>query len=381
MVARFDSPKQTMPRLILESLTHRFEQTLALDDLSLEVKAGEIVCLLGPSGCGKTTLLRLIAGLERLQTGRIAIAGAPVAEGGGDLHLPPERRNTGLMFQDYALFPHLTVERNIAFGLQGVDRRQAKEWIARSLSELDLAHLGPRWPHTLSGGQQQRIALLRALAPKPQVMLLDEPFSGLDGHLRQRVREETRAMLEKSGAATLMVTHDPEEAMFLADRIVVLHRGRVMQDAAPAEIYNAPSNPFTARLFGTVNEFEARVQGEKAITAIGAFPAPGIQDGRRVLCLVRAEDIDLVEGAADASGFVSARVESARYLGPATHIGLRLSPSPSQEPPSSPTEEPCAQSNGLRIESRLPGLQRLPSGKTVGLRALDHRAFVFAVDD
>lgn len=372
-----------MTRLELDSLSHRFEDTLALDDLSLEVAAGEIVCLLGPSGCGKTTLLRLIAGLERLQVGRIALGGVTVAQGGSsDLQWPPERRNTGLMFQDYALFPHLTVAGNIGFGLRGVDRRQAKEWIEGALSELQLSHLGSRWPHTLSGGQQQRIALLRALAPKPQVMLLDEPFSGLDGHLRQRVREETRAMLEGCDAATLMVTHDPEEAMFLADRIVALHQGKVMQDAAPADIYNAPSHPFTARLFGTVNELEGRVQGEKALTALGSLPAPKMQDGQRVLCLVRAEEIEIAEDGADADGFAFAKVESARFLGTATHILLRLQPKSLQaSPPSSSTPSHRLESKGLRIESRVPGLSLLPAGKPVGIRVPDDRSFVFAVDD
>ncbi|WP_025771577.1 ABC transporter ATP-binding protein [Thioalkalivibrio sp. HK1] len=364
-----------MPRLEIDSLSHRFEQTLALDDLSLEVAACEIVCLLGPSGCGKTTLLRLIAGLERLQVGSIAIGGESVARGGSDPQWPPERRNTGLMFQDYALFPHLTVEGNIAFGLKGVDRRKEREWIEGALGELQLSHLRSRWPHTLSGGQQQRIALLRALAPKPQVMLLDEPFSGLDGHLRQRVREETRAILKGCDAATLMVTHDPEEAMFLADRIVVLHRGRVMQDAAPADIYTAPSNPFTARLFGTVNELEGEVQGGRAITALGSLFAPKMQDGQRVLCLVRAEAIEIAEDAADAEGFVFAKVESARFLGTATHISLRL------QPKSAQSSAPCSDSKGLRIESRLPGLISLPAGKAVGVRVSGDRAFVFAADD
>ncbi len=376
-----------MPRLFLDSLSHRFEDTLALDDLSLEVAAGEIVCLLGPSGCGKTTLLRLIAGLERLQAGRIAVDGEPIAEGGSDLHCPPERRDTGLMFQDYALFPHLTVAGNIGFGLQGRKRRQAREWIENALSELQLSHLGSRWPHTLSGGQQQRIALLRALAPEPRVMLLDEPFSGLDGHLRQRVREETRAMLEKRDAATLIVTHDPEEAMFLADRIVVLHKGRVMQDAEPADIYAAPSNPFTARLFGTVNEIEGRVQGGKAITALGSFSAPKMQDGRRVLCMIRAEEVGIVESVAEAGGdFVSAQVESARFLGAASHIVLRLESAcerPALEqaaPPASSSEEPGCESYPPRIEARLPGLHLMPAGKRVGLRIAEDRAFVFAGD-
>ena len=359
-----------MPGLDFTHVSHRFGETLAVDDVSIGVEAGELACLLGPSGCGKSTLLRLAAGLETLRSGRIAIGGTVVAEGGAGRQLPPEKRGVGLMFQDYALFPHLTVAQNIGFGLRdksGEARDGA--WIERALGEVGLAHLGERYPHTLSGGQQQRIALLRALAPNPGVLLLDEPFSGLDEHLRQRVRQETRAMLAESGATTLMVTHDPEEAMFLADRIVVLDRGRVAQDASPVEIYTAPANPFVARLFGPVNELEGVARGGTVETVLGPVPAPGVEDGRRVLCLVRTDGVETTTTPPDGGrGYVRARVESARALGPASWLLLRpMADAASARPPAA-------------IEARMPGIDLPAVGSELWARATEEQTFVFALE-
>ena len=357
-----------MRRLELAHVTHRFDEILAVDDVSIGVEAGELVCLLGPSGCGKTTLLRLAAGLDTLQSGRIAIGGATVAEGGRALQIPPEKRGVGLMFQDYALFPHLTVTRNIGFGLRNGSRGAA--WIERALGEAHLSHLGDRYPHTLSGGQQQRIALLRALAPAPGILLLDEPFSGLDEHLRQRIRRETRAMIAESGATTLMVTHDPEEAMFLADRIIVLSHGRVAQDASPVEIYTAPADPFTARLFGPANEIEGVVRGARIDTVLGPIPAAGMEEGRSVLCLVRADGVEIVAAPPDgARGWVRVRVESARALGPMSHLLLR--PLAGESPGRAPTV----------IEARLPGIYLPAAGSELWVRAREEQTFVFALDD
>ena len=359
-----------MPRLDFTHVSHRFGETLAVDDVSIGVEAAELVCLLGPSGCGKSTLLRLAAGLETLQSGRIAIGGATVAEGGAGRQLPPEKRGVGLMFQDYALFPHLTVTQNIGFGLRdGPGETHGGAWIERALGEVGLAHLGERYPHTLSGGQQQRIALLRALAPNSGVLLLDEPFSELDGHLRRRVRQETRAMLAESEATTLMVTHDPEEAMFLADRIVVLNRGRVAQDASPVEIYTAPADPFVARLFGPANELEGVVRGGTADTALGPVPAPGVEDGRPILCLVRTDGVEVTTAPPDGGrGYVRARVESARALGPASWLLLRpMADGASTRPPAA-------------IEARMPGIHLPAAGSEVWIRASEEQSFVFALE-
>ena len=360
-----------MRSLDFTHVSHRFGETLAVDDVSFGVEAGELVCLLGPSGCGKSTLLRLAAGLETLRSGRIAIGGATVAEGGArGRQLPPEKRSVGLMFQDYALFPHLTVTQNIGFGFReksGGTRDGA--WIERALGEVGLAHLGERYPHTLSGGQQQRIALLRALAPNPGVLLLDEPFSGLDEHLRQRVRQETRARLAESGATTLMVTHDPEEAMFLADRIVVLDRGRVAQDASPVEIYTAPADPFVACLFGPANELEGVARGGMVDTVLGPVPAPGVEDGRRVLCLVRTGGVEITTAPPDGGrGYVRARVESARALGPASWLLLR------------PVADTAPGRSPVTIEARIPGIDLPAAGSEAWMRAAEEQTFVFALE-
>ena len=200
--------------LALQGVSHAYGDHKVFDDLSVTVSPGEIVCLLGPSGCGKTTLLRLAAGLEFLQAGTIKFSGEVVADNNGQI--PPERRGVGLMFQDFSLFPHLTVSGNVAFGLTKMRANEREQRIAEVLEQVNMIQLMDTYPHTLSGGQQQRLALARALAPKPAVMLLDEPFSGLDQGMRIQIREETLGILKVSGAATLLVTHDADEAMFMA---------------------------------------------------------------------------------------------------------------------------------------------------------------------
>ena len=360
------TPEAPMHRLELCGISHRFGETLAVDDVGFGVEAGEFVCLLGPSGSGKTTLLRLAAGLETLQSGRIAIDGATVAEGGRARQIPPEKRGVGLMFQDYALFPHLTVAQNIGFGLRSGPRDGA--WIEHALADMHLAHLETRYPHTLSGGQQQRIALLRALAPAPAILLLDEPFSGLDGHLRQRVRQEAREIIAESGVTTLMVTHDPETAMFLADRIIVLDRGRVTQDASPVDLYTAPADPFIVRLFGPANEFSGVVRGGVLETVLGPIPAGGVEDGRKALCLVRADGVDIT--AAPSNGgprSVRMRVETARVLGPTSYLLLSpVSGTASGPPPAT-------------VEARLPGIHMPASGSEIWARAREDQTFAFAL--
>ena len=349
-----------MPGLLLEEVSHRYDSGWAVRDLGFAVEPGEIVCLLGPSGCGKTTVLRLAAGLEPLQAGRVRIGGRVVAEGGKAQQVPPESRGVGLMFQDYALFPHLTVRENVAFGLARADSRRAA-WVREVLGEMDLEEYADRYPHTLSGGQQQRIALLRALAPRPRVLLLDEPFSGLDEHLRQQIRMETLRRLEGTDASTLMVTHDPEEAMFLADRIVVLHRGRLVQDAAPIEIFERPRDPFVARLFGPVNEFEGVVRSCRVATPLGPVSADGFEDGSAVLVMVRANDIAVLEGGEGSRPSVTGRVRSARTLGLQSELRLR------------------AGGDGIdrEIQVRVPGLVLPGEGSQLRLAVREGRAFVY----
>ena len=349
-----------MPGLVLEDVSHRYDSGWAVRELGLAVEPSQIVCLLGPSGCGKTTVLRLAAGLEPLQTGRIRIGERLVAEGGVAHQVPPEARSVGLMFQDYALFPHLTVCENVAFGIPRTEsRRDAR--VRGVLDEMGLQDFADRYPHTLSGGQQQRIALLRALAPRPRVLLLDEPFSGLDEHLRQQIRLETLRRLEGSNACTLMVTHDPEEAMFLADRIVVLDAGRLVQDSTPIEIFEEPRDPFVARLFGPVNEFEGVVHAGRVETPLGALAAGDLEDGSAVLVVVRASDITVLESADSSRPSVTSRVRSARPLGLQSELRLHTGRDGVEQ----------------EVQVRIPGLALPREGTELLLAVREERAFVY----
>jgi iron(III) transport system ATP-binding protein len=215
-------------RLTFDDVSRRFGDTLALDRVSIDVEPGEVLCLLGPSGCGKSTLLRIAAGVERPSSGRVLLDDQEVA--GPDRFVPPEKRGIGLMFQDFALFPHLTILDNVAFGLKSLTRSEAKAEAYAALERVALGHYASEYPHILSGGEQQRVALARAIAPRPSVLLMDEPFSGLDPRLREKMREETLAILHETHATCIVVTHDAEEAMRMGDRVALLRKGRVGAD-------------------------------------------------------------------------------------------------------------------------------------------------------
>ncbi|MHA1599032.1 MAG: ABC transporter ATP-binding protein, partial [Alphaproteobacteria bacterium] len=282
-----------------------------LDNVALMVPAGELVCLLGPSGCGKSTLLRLAAGLDKVQHGTITIDDEIVAT--PDMHVPPERRRIGLMFQDYALFPHLNVIDNVGFGLLGMASDKMRSRSMEMLIQVGMAAHAEKYPHMLSGGQQQRVALARALAPEPKLLLLDEPFSGLDTDMRQTIREETLNILKHSGVATLMVTHDPEEAMFMADRIKIIgSNGRILQAGRPHEIYYHPRHPFVAKLFGMMNRFTGVVDGGHINTPLGPV-ATDLDDGTWAEALIRPEGIILETG--EAAGKAQVKVTSSHLLG------------------------------------------------------------------
>jgi iron(III) transport system ATP-binding protein len=267
-----------MSELRLQGVTRRYGAKTAVTDVSLVLRPGRITALLGPSGSGKTTLMRLIAGLEAPDEGEVRL-GDEVLSGAG-AHVPPEKRGVGLVFQDYALFPHMTVLDNVGFGLSG-QPRSAREARSRTLLEqVGLADRAGAWPHALSGGEQQRVALVRALAREPEVLLLDEPFSGLDRHLRTGVRDFLFPALRASGAAVAVVTHDVDEALLLADDLVLLANGRVVQTGTPSDCYRHPVSLQAARLLGDITVLDGEARGGEVITAFGRIPAPEQADGK-----------------------------------------------------------------------------------------------------
>ncbi len=270
-------------RLEIRDVHQSFGAVVAVEALSLTVEPGEIVCLLGQSGCGKTTLLRVVAGLESPDRGSVLLGGRALV--GPGLFLPPEQRGVGMVFQDYALFPHLTILENIRFGLSRLDPAKAQATALQALERVGLAHAANDYPHTLSGGQQQRVALARALAPRPGLLLMDEPFSNLDQRLRERVRGQTMELLRENGATGLVVTHDPVEAMLIADRIALMQQGRLVQMGAPEDLYERPGTLFAARYFCDLNEIPGVVRSARASTALGDFDAPGLTDGPCVVCI------------------------------------------------------------------------------------------------
>ncbi|MDH5748428.1 MAG: ABC transporter ATP-binding protein [Rhodospirillales bacterium] len=353
-----------------EGVSHSYNGNKVAHGVSFNVGAGELVCLLGPSGCGKTTLLRLAAGLERLQKGWISVGDELVADGETNRSIPPEQRDVGLMFQDYALFPHLTIFENIIFGLKNLTPER-RLWITRSLKQMGLAGLADTYPHTLSGGQQQRVALLRALAPEPRILLLDEPFSGLDVSRRAQIREETLGVLKEAGVATLMVTHDPEEAMYMADRILIMDEGRIIQSGTPLETYFHPVNAYVAALFGPVNRISGSVRNGLVSTSLGNFDAPGIAEGAGAVILIRPEGLHLAPpaefGAEIPAGAKDVTVDSARLLGRSSHLRLIC----------------CADGQGnspVILHARISGAFLPDAGSSVSMTVDRNQVFVFPAE-
>mgnify|MGYP001036749445 FL=1 len=262
--------------------------------LSFALDRGEIGCLLGASGCGKTTALRAVAGLERLLSGEITINANTVST--ADDMVAPEKRSVGMVFQDQALFPHLRVIDNVGFGLRGLHKDERIDRIEQLLELTGLKGLGQRYPHELSGGQQQRVALARALAPEPSVLLLDEPFSNLDAGLRRDIGEEVRAILKARGTATLLVTHDQEEAFALADKIGLMEDGRMLQWASPYDLYHQPATPYVAAFTGRGSYLTARKDHNELVHALGRSPLPATYRANgQCVVLVRPDDIEPCE--------------------------------------------------------------------------------------
>ena len=303
--------------MVCRGLRRTYGPVTAVDDLDLEVRRGELLAVLGPSGCGKTTLLRLVAGFERPDAGTITIEDTLVA--GPGTFLPPERRRVGIVVQDHALFPHLTVAANVAYGLKArPGPRDAR--VAEVLAMVGLEALGQRYPAELSGGQQQRVAIARALALEPDVVLLDEPFANLDAALRARIRFEVRAILKAAGATAVLVTHDQEEALSLADRVAVVDRGRIVQVGPPDDVYRRPATPFVARFVGDADLVPGTSDGTTVTTPLGPLlvdgPAP---PSGPALAVVRPEAVRLAAAPAgagrDGSGTDGATVATVTYYG------------------------------------------------------------------
>ncbi len=275
-------------RLEISHLVRSFGGRRVVDDVSLAVSAGQVTCLLGPSGCGKSTTLRMIAGVDRADAGEVRLDGELVA--GPGVHVPPELRSVGLMFQDFALFPHLTVADNVGFGLR-IDRPAKARRIEELLEKVDLSGFGRKHPHELSGGEQQRVALARALAPRPRVMLMDEPFSGLDNRLRDGIRDRTLELLIEEGTAVLLVTHEPDEAMRMADEIALMRQGRIVQKGAPYNVYNAPVDKAAAAFFSDIDVIRGTSRGALTATPFGDFLTPGHKDGAEVDIVIRPQHL------------------------------------------------------------------------------------------
>ncbi len=301
--------------LAFDGVTQRFGEVTALNNVSLSVEPGEIVALLGQSGCGKTTLLRLAAGVERPSAGRVLLEGKDVSS--PESFVEPERRGVGLVFQDYALFPHLTVLENVRFGLQGrVPGTAAEATALRAIARVGLADLAQSYPHMLSGGEQQRVALARAVAPRPGVLLMDEPFSNLDRRLRDVVRDETAALLQETGATSIIVTHDPEDAMRIADRIVLMRAGEIVQIGTGETLYRRPASLFAARFFCDFTEVAGRVVRGAVDTPFGRFPARGLAEGSEAVACIRPHAVRIVP-----KGFcLPGRVVTRRFLGEVDHL-------------------------------------------------------------
>ena len=297
-------------RLSFEDIHHRFSpDAVTLRGVTLSAEPGEVLCLLGPSGSGKTTLLRIAAGIEPQTSGRVMLNEREIA--GPSVFLPTEKRSIGLVFQDFALFPHLTILENVRFGLTALSREEAQREALISLQRVGLEGYANSYPHVLSGGEQQRVALARAMAPRPAVLLMDEPFSGLDSRLKDSVRAETLDLLRHSRATAIVVTHDAEEAMRLGDRIALLRGGGLVQVGNAEELYNRPTSLFAAAFFSELNVFPATASGGTTETPIGRVATAGFADGTPLSVALRLSGFDVSES----EGEIQARVLSRRFLG------------------------------------------------------------------
>lgn len=358
------APPNATPRLEVRNLIRRFENRTVVNSVSLRIMPGQVTCLLGPSGCGKSTTLRMIAGVEMQDSGEILVDGKLVCD--TITRVPPERREIGLMFQDFALFPHLSVADNVAFGLSG-PREAKRTRVEELLRQVDLYRFIDGYPHQLSGGEQQRVALARALAPRPRIMLMDEPFSGLDNRLRDGIRDETLDLLKAEDTAVLLVTHEPEEAMRMADEIALMRDGTIVQQGAPYNVYTRPLDHAAVAFFSDTNVLRAKVEGALAMTPFGRFLAPGVPDHTEVEIVFRPQHvrIDFDRGgkgpAPTPTDGAPARgvVERARFMGNESLVEFRMD------------------FDGSMIRVTVPGVFLPKPGKVMWLTIRRDKCFVF----
>ena len=344
-----------------ENICHSYGPSPSVTDISFQIEKGQVVTLLGPSGCGKTTLLRLAAGFERPLSGQITQDGE-VLSSPANL-IASEHRQMGLVFQSYALFPHMTIGQNIRFGLNEAES-ETRQRVTDLLQEMDLVNMEDKFPHELSGGQQQRVALARALAPSPRLILLDEPYSGLDSRLRERVRDQMLHALRLSGTAALMVTHDAEEAMFMSGRIIVLKDGHMVQQGRPIDLYCRPQSAFVAEFFGEVNRIPALGHNGQVKSLFGSLDCDTVEEGEEAVIVLRHEGLHVsMETASQKADGVEAIVQETHLLGRSSLLHLSV-------PETDASRE-------LHLHARIPGLNSFAQGARVRLSIDPSQAFVF----
>ena len=360
--------KTDTPRLEIRNLRRSFEGRAVVDDVSLKIMPGQVTCLLGPSGCGKSTTLRMIAGVEMQDSGTIHVDGELICD--TVFRIPPERREIGLMFQDFALFPHLSVADNVGYGLRG-SKASKRVRVEELLARVDLLRFIDGYPHQLSGGEQQRLALARALAPRPRIMLMDEPFSGLDNRLRDGIRDETLSILKEEDTAVLLVTHEPDEAMRMADEIALMRDGKIVQQGAPYNVYTRPIDRAAVAFFSDANVVRAEVSGALAHTAFGRFLAPGVPDGTAVDIVFRPQHVRIdfdragkgpLPTAADGTP-ARAVVERARFMGNESLVEFRMD------------------HDGSSLKATVPNVFMPTAGTVMWLTIRRDKCFVFRTED
>lgn len=363
-----DPVSTTPPRLEVRNLFRRFGDRNVVDGVSLRIEPGQVTCLLGPSGCGKSTTLRMIAGVDMQDSGEIYVDGKLICD--TVFRIPPERRQIGLMFQDFALFPHMSVADNVAFGLSK-SAENKRNRVKELLEKVGLSWAIDHPPHQLSGGEQQRVALARALAPRPRIMLMDEPFSGLDNRLRDGIRDETLALLKEEDTAVLLVTHEPEEALRMADEIALMRNGKIVQQGSPYNIYNAPVDRDAMAFFSDINILRGTSNGAITQTLFGDFLTPGCAEGAEVEIAIRPQHLhlDFYRGGSepaptgDFGQAAVGRVERARFMGTESLLEMRM------------------EKDGSLLKATVPNVLLPPVGTRFMLSFRRNRCFVFPVKD